>query len=218
MQLFFLAMLVYPETQRLAHAEIDQIIGNDRLPNLADRPNLPYVSALVSEVLRWHVVAPMGLPHVATADDTISNYSIPKGSVLLPNIWWFTHDPATYKEPMSFRPERFLGNKPERDPRDFVFGFGRRTCPGKLLADSSVWLTVAKSLAALSIKKVTGPDGSPVEPEVRFTAGVVSHPVPFKASITARTKQYEDLVRCVEKTDPWVEGMSEGLVGMEEHS
>lgn len=73
MQLFFLAMLVYPETQARTQAEIDQIIGNDRLFNLADRPDLPYVSALVSEVLHWHIVAPLGLPHVATVDDTISN-------------------------------------------------------------------------------------------------------------------------------------------------
>lgn len=116
---------------------------------------------------------------------------------------------------MSFRPERFLGDEPERDPRDSVFGLGRRVCPGKLLPDSSVWLTVAKSLSALRIEKVTGPDGRLVEPKVRFTAGVVSHPVPFRASITARSSQYEDLITSVEKTDLWVQGMSEALAGLE---
>lgn len=159
----------------------------------------------------------MGLPHVATADDTISNYSIPKGSVLLANIWWFTHDSATYEEPTSIRPERFLGGKPQRDPRNYVFGFGRRVCTGKLLADSSVWLTVAKSLAALKIGKVSNnnTDGSPVEPEVKFTAGVISLTVQFKASVIARSEQDEELVRRIERTDPWVEGMSEGLVSLE---
>ena len=52
--------MVYPETQRKAQAEIDRVIGNDRLPTLADMPNLPYIEALVKEVFRWHVVAPLG--------------------------------------------------------------------------------------------------------------------------------------------------------------
>ncbi|KAI5360195.1 putative cytochrome P450 [Septoria linicola] len=215
MQLFFLAMSVYPGIQRQAQAEIDSIIGSDRLPTLADRRRLPYVSALVSEVLRWHVVAPMGVPHVATADDSIAGYDIPKGSVLLPNIWWFTHDPATYAEPMDFRPERFLGDSPERDPRDYVFGFGRRACPGKVLADTSIWITVAKSLAALNIEKAVGEEGRVIEPEIKFTAGIISHPVPFKAKITARSAKHEALVRSIEVTNPWVEGTSELLVGLD---
>lgn len=56
----------------------------------------------------------------------------------------FTHDSEVYKDPMVFNPERYLV-----DPRDYVFGSGRRICPGRLLADSSVWLTIAKSLSAL---------------------------------------------------------------------
>lgn len=215
MQLFFLAMSVYPDVQRQAQAEIDSVVGFDRLPTLADHQRLPYVSALVSEVLRWHIVAPMGVPHVATEDDNIAGYNIPKGSVLLPNIWWFTHDPATYSEPMEFRPERFLGDNPERDPREYVFGFGRRVCPGKVLADMSIWITVAKSLATLHIDKAVGEDGQVIEPEIKFTAGIISHPVPFKAKITARSAKHEALVRSIEVTNPWLEGTSKLLVGLD---
>lgn len=80
-------MTLYPEVQRKAQEEIDQVVGQDRLPNLSDRDNLPYVDALVKEALRWHPVAPMGLPHASSRDDMIEGYAIPKGAMLLPNIW-----------------------------------------------------------------------------------------------------------------------------------
>jgi hypothetical protein len=56
---FFLAMLLHPEVQRKAQEEVDRVIGNDRFPTLADQPNLPYVEAVVKEVLRWGPVAPL---------------------------------------------------------------------------------------------------------------------------------------------------------------
>jgi hypothetical protein len=52
--------MLYPETRRKAQAEIDRVIGNDRLPTLADQPNLPYTDALVKEVFRWNPVVPLG--------------------------------------------------------------------------------------------------------------------------------------------------------------
>lgn len=56
----FLAMTLFPEVQKKAQAEIDAVVGNDRLPSFSDRSQLPYVEALVKEVLRWNVVAPLG--------------------------------------------------------------------------------------------------------------------------------------------------------------
>ncbi len=79
-------MTVYPEAQRKAQAEIDRVIGSNRLPSLADRENLPYVDATVKEVLRWHPVAPMGLPHTSTEDDVIDGYYIPKDAMLFANV------------------------------------------------------------------------------------------------------------------------------------
>ena len=57
---FTLAMTLYPDVQRRAQAEIDQIVGNSRLPKFSDEGTLPYVQAIVKEVLRWHPVAPLG--------------------------------------------------------------------------------------------------------------------------------------------------------------
>lgn len=59
-QSFFLAMAKYPESQRKAQAELDAIIGPHRLPELSDRPLLPYVNALVKETMRWQLIAPLG--------------------------------------------------------------------------------------------------------------------------------------------------------------
>lgn len=81
-------------------------------------------------------------------------YRIPKGAVIVTNIWAYTHDPAVYPEPLLFKPERFLTTKPAPpDPTSFVFGFGRRVCPGRNLADTSVWLSIAQSLACFNITR-----------------------------------------------------------------
>ena len=54
-------MILYPEVQRKAQAEIDQVVGSSRLPDYSDRDALPYVLAVLKEVLRWHPVAPLSV-------------------------------------------------------------------------------------------------------------------------------------------------------------
>ena len=54
-------MVLYPEVQKKAREEIDRVVGSKSLPSYADRPNLPYVEALLKEVLRWNPVAPLGI-------------------------------------------------------------------------------------------------------------------------------------------------------------
>jgi cytochrome P450 len=80
-------MTFFPEVQRKAQQEIDQALGTCQLPKMADRSRLPYVNAMVKEVLRWHPVAPMGIPHMSIEDDTWDEFHIPKGSLIMPNIW-----------------------------------------------------------------------------------------------------------------------------------
>ncbi len=82
-----LAMTISPEVQRKAHEAIDRIVGTSRLPTSADRGSLPYVDAIVKECLRWHPVAPMGVPHMTMQDDVFNGYAIPKGALLMPQIW-----------------------------------------------------------------------------------------------------------------------------------
>lgn len=57
-------MVLFPEVQKKAQAEIDAVVGNDRLPTFADQPNLPYVNAIVTELTRWNNVVPLGLSFI----------------------------------------------------------------------------------------------------------------------------------------------------------
>jgi len=75
------------EVQTRAQAEIDTVIGTNRLPSLQDLPDLPYVRAIVSETLRWNSVAPTGVPHRAIEDGIVAGYFIPKDSIIVCNLW-----------------------------------------------------------------------------------------------------------------------------------
>ncbi|KAG2070197.1 cytochrome P450 [Suillus decipiens] len=194
---FFLAIALFPDVQKQAQAEIDAVIGPDRLPSFADRDSLPYIEALVKEVLRWNVVAPTAIPHRVTEDDIHDGYYIPKGSLIVPNIWFMLHDPRTYDNPSQFNPGRFLakdGKEPETDPRTICFGFGRRACPGIHLAVASTWISTAMSLAVFDISKVVE-NGVEITPELDPSSGSVSHPKPFKCSIKPRSAKAIALIQ-----------------------
>ena len=114
---------------------------------------------------------------------------------------------------MTFKPERYLGldgRAPERDPHILAFGFGRRICPGQALADSSIFLTIAQSLAVFNINNAPGTVRA-TEDTIQFQPGIISHPLPFKASITPRSLKHEVLVRDVEMEHPWQESDSKHL-------
>ncbi|BCR98117.1 cytochrome P450 [Aspergillus luchuensis] len=207
---FFLAMALFPEAQRKAQEEIDTVIGTDRLPQYKDREQLPYINALVKETLRWHPVVPMSVAHASTEDDVCEGYFIPKGSSILANIWGFTHDPTAYHDPMTFKPERFLGSKPERDPHFLVFGFGRRVCPGKTLADVNVYFTIAQALSVFEISKPVK-DGKVEDIQPEFLPGVISHPAPFNVSIRPRSAKHLELLRSLEERYPWEKSNAEDL-------
>jgi len=74
-------MARYPEVQRKAHAEIDQVVGSKRLPDFSDRDfgKMPYIEAIYREVLRLAAPLPLCVPHAVSEDDHYKGYFIPKG-------------------------------------------------------------------------------------------------------------------------------------------
>ena len=80
------AMTLHPQIQRRAQAELDVVIGPNRLPTLEDKPLLPYTTALIKECFRWRNVTPLGFPHIACEDGEYQGFFIPKGSTLLPIV------------------------------------------------------------------------------------------------------------------------------------
>jgi hypothetical protein len=114
----------------------------------------------------------------------------------------FFHDPKVYKNPSIFNPDRFLGPNPEPDIGS-VFGFGRRVCPGRFLADSTIYLTIAQSLSVFNISKgIDMVTGEEIENKQEFIPGVVSHPVPYGKTIKPRSREAEALVRSMKDKYP----------------
>ncbi|KAI9467402.1 cytochrome P450 [Lactarius psammicola] len=150
LQTFILAMTLYPEVQRRAQAEIDQVVGSSRLPDFSDQDALPYVQAVLKEVLRWHPVIPLSVPHKVIESDTYEGYYIPAGSTIIPNAWGMMHDPAIFAEPDRFQPDRWLSPDAPAFPNQ-AFGFGARQCPGRFLARASMWLNIVGILAAFNV-------------------------------------------------------------------
>ena len=62
-------MALHPDEQLRAQKEIDEATGGNRIVTLEDRPNLPYVQAILKEVSRWHPPAPLGVPRRSAEDD-----------------------------------------------------------------------------------------------------------------------------------------------------
>ncbi|GBE78227.1 Multifunctional cytochrome P450 monooxygenase af510 [Sparassis crispa] len=189
---FFLAMTVYPEVLERAQAEIDKVVGRDRLPDFSDRDSLPYIDWIVWECLRWNPVTPLGIAHSLTEDDVYEGKLIPKDTTVIPNTWAILHDEATYPEPYRFFPERYADNLKNtelgiNEPPLAAFGYGRRICPGRWLATDSVWIAVATVAAAFNIAKALDEKGVPIEPEVEYTSTLLSHPKHFQCSIVQRS-------------------------------
>ncbi|THU99237.1 cytochrome P450 [Dendrothele bispora CBS 962.96] len=196
---FFLAMLLYPDIQHKAQKELDQVVGSERLPEFGDRENMPYITALMYEIFRSQPVNPLGIAHLSTEDDVYKGYFISKNSIVIGNVWSMFHDPKTYPDPDKFNPDRWMIKNPisgseklNPDMREPVahFGFGRRLCPGKHLATSSIWITIASVLSVYNISKV---DGEP-EPTGEYRSSLVNAPAPFKCQIKPRTLEREKLV------------------------
>jgi cytochrome P450 len=183
---FILAMTLHPEAQKRAQAELDAVLG-DRLPTFADKDDLPYVTAVMKEVLRWIPVLPLAVPHRAINSDQYKGYSIPAGASVLGNTWAILHDEAVFVEPEKFKPERFINNNLP-DPADSgVFGFGRRACAGKSMALDTIWMAIASVLSVYNITKAVGDNGDVITPQVKLKPGTICHPAPFECVIEPRS-------------------------------
>ncbi|KAJ7477159.1 cytochrome P450 [Mycena galericulata] len=193
---FFFAMMMNPSVQRRAQEEVDRFFASEhRLPTLRDQSAFPYIGCILKEVLRWAPASPFGLFHCSAQSDVYKGYLIPEKTIIMANIWAIMHDATVYPDPFSFNPARFFGDKPQPDPRDYVFRFGRRICPGQHLAENSIWIQMVLSLLTMTISKAVDSDGNIIEPQVAFTSGVVSHVKPFKYQIVPRNAAALSLVR-----------------------
>jgi len=197
-QSFFLAATLHPEIVRSAQRELDEVLGGERLPDFSDKPRLPYISAIVKEVLRWRPPTPVGVSHRLMEDYVYKGQFIPAGTVIMDNTWAMFRDESVYPNAHIFNPDRFLKDgqiNPEvKDPEQIVFGYGRRICPGRHFVVRVLFLTIAHTLATFDISKCLDEDGNPIVPRRESPPSLFLHPLPFECSITPRSAQALSLV------------------------
>ncbi|KAA8528480.1 hypothetical protein F0562_035835 [Nyssa sinensis] len=128
-------LLNNPHVLKKAQIEIDNKVGQDRLVNESDIADLPYLRCIINETFRMFPVGPLLLPHESSEPCMVGGYRIPRGTMLMINLWAIQNDPKIWEDPREFKPERFEGLEGVRDGFKLMpFGSGRRGCPGEGLA------------------------------------------------------------------------------------
>ncbi|KAG8055561.1 hypothetical protein GUJ93_ZPchr0001g29900 [Zizania palustris] len=122
-----------PEVMRKVREELNRVLGDKPLMEESDIARLPYLQAVVKEILRLRVVVPL-VPRKAEYDIEVNGYLIPKGTNVILNAWAISRNADAWPEPDKFIPERFLGGETRsymgQDFDMIPFGLGRRICPG----------------------------------------------------------------------------------------
>ncbi|KAK5219673.1 hypothetical protein LTR72_008057 [Exophiala xenobiotica] len=182
----------YPEWVKKARAVLDEVCGAnaERLPTLADRLSLPYITAVMKETLRWRPFLQGGVPHTLTQDDQYEGYTFPAGTEFTWNAYSIALDENEYDDPLVFNPDQFMNEDLDKPAKGhWSFGAGRRICVGLNVGANNVWIAAACILYCFDIEQ--DPDHpidqlntlweSPFEP-------------PFKVKITPRSKAHIDLI------------------------
>lgn len=200
MQWFSALIPAYPHIQRKAQEELDRVVGRSRLPDIHDEVNLPYCHAIVKEVERCRNPFWLGTPHVASEDFWYNDKLIPKGTVVVLNTWTMHHDSSRWENPTEFNPDRYIedplpssasANLTDPYTRDhWMFGAGRRICPGMMVAEREIWLTISRMLWAFDMIEI------PEKPiDLKEYDGLSGRsPVPFEITLKPRFEGVKDVV------------------------
>ncbi|KAI0196404.1 cytochrome P450 [Astrocystis sublimbata] len=203
---FVQAMLIFPEAARLAQAEIDRVCG-DRIPDLNDLPDLPYIRGCMKESLRWMPTAILGVPHASTRDDEYQGYLIPKGASVVTNVWALHNDASRHPNPRRFDPGRWAhdtstsaesANSRDASQRDqYNFGTGRRVCQGMHIADRNLFLGMSRLLWAFDFKRaIDQSTGKEIVPDMEdLTEGMLVCPKHFPGDIKPRNAKKVEAIR-----------------------
>ena len=209
---FILAMIIWPDVQKKVKAEIDQVVGPDRLPTIEDYPNLPYVRCCIKESIRWMPTVILGVPHAAIQEDTYKGWRIPAGATVINNVWAIHMDPERSPEPRTFNPDRFASDKTslfesatgDAASRDnYVFGAGRRLCQGIHIAERSLALGISRLMWSFdfspALDRQTGAtisyDGDDL------VGGITVEPRHYQCTIKSRSARRAEIIRTTVKKD-----------------
>ncbi|XP_057776958.1 cytochrome P450 78A5-like [Salvia miltiorrhiza] len=143
-------MVLHQDIQAKVRHEIEVNVGRTKHVTESHIPNLPFLQAIVKEVLRLHPPGPLlSWARLAIHDVEVDKCFIPSGTTAMVNMWAIAHDPTVWPDPWAFKPERFIEGDFSimgSDLRLAPFGSGRRVCPGKALGLATVHLWLARIL------------------------------------------------------------------------
>ncbi|XP_052537734.1 cytochrome P450 2U1 [Tympanuchus pallidicinctus] len=173
-----LYMSLYPEVQEKVHAEIEAVLGRDKVPSLTHKAQMPFTEATIMEVQRMTAVVPLSIPRMASETAVLQGYTIPKGSVIVPNLWSVHRDPNIWENPDDFQPTRFLDENGQIIKKEaFIpFGMGKRVCMGEQLAKMELFLIFASLMQSFTFLY---PENA-TKPSMEGRFGLTLAPCPFK--------------------------------------
>jgi cytochrome P450 len=141
-------LLSHERTLDRATAEVDRELAGDPIDD-AVAGRLDYLDAVIKESLRLRPILPMVVRKLAVPL-TFRGFDLPAGCIIAPNIYLTHRRPDVYPEPDRFRPERFVGSKP--DPYAWLpFGGGIRRCIGMAFALYEMKIVLATILQRRSL-------------------------------------------------------------------
>lgn len=178
----FLLMATYPEIQEKVRAEIFERVGRERLPKYADRSLLPFTEAVICEVHRFASIVAGGVPRSAERQTRVREYTIPKDSLIIVNLYAVHRQADLWPDPEHFNPEaNFLkqsNGKYELINTSFLvpFGIGKRQCVGEIMGRQEVFIFFAGLLQQFRIAPV---EGKPLPSVYECVVTAVREPKPF---------------------------------------
>ncbi|XP_013390837.1 cytochrome P450 2J6 [Lingula anatina] len=157
-------MVNHPDAQKRVQQEIDQVIGQGRVAKMEDKARMPFTEATVLEVFRLSTVVPLGVPHATSETTNLAGYTIPKGTVILGDLYRVLHDENNFEDAYKFKPERWLDvdGKVVKSDKLIPFSMGPRICLGKGLAEMESFIFFTTLLQNFTFKVTEGekpPDG-----------------------------------------------------------
>ncbi|CAE6414828.1 unnamed protein product [Rhizoctonia solani] len=147
---------------------------------------------IVQETLRWGPATSLAVPQTCLRDDNYNGYCIPKGAIILGNVWAMTRDETVYKNP-EVDPDRFLDSSTPPSPV-FAIGWGHRRCPGTNFAEASLFLTIASILTTFNIGLAQDENGKDIFPSGKMNSAMLLTPQNFVFKLTPRSTSYEELL------------------------
>ncbi|XP_034431067.1 vitamin D 25-hydroxylase [Hippoglossus hippoglossus] len=181
-----LYMALYPNIQERVHSEIDSVLSNGRAPTLEDKQKMPFVDAVLHEVLRFCNIVPLGIFRATTQDANVKGYSIPKGTMVITNLYSVHFDEKYWNDPGVFLPQRFLdsnGNFVKREAF-LPFSLGKRCCLGEQLARMEMFLFFTTLLQRFHLQFPPG-----IVPSLTPKLGMTLQPKPYSICAVRRQQR-----------------------------